>query len=86
MAKATSNPIGPAAVAAGAFVLIAIGGRIFTFDQMHKTADAHNMSTGRTGVARSNQPSDQDAASARGPRTTGTNVAAESRNRERFAN
>lgn len=62
MAQPKGNPIGPAAIAAVIFIVIAIGGSIFTSYQMNKTADTHSMSAGRTGDARPNLPSDQDPA------------------------
>jgi hypothetical protein len=64
--------IWPAALAAMAFLLLAIVGGFVTARHMNSTADTHGMSAGRPGDAIPNRINDQDNASARSPSTIGT--------------
>ena len=70
------NPLWIVAAVALAFIVIAIGGSVFTSKQMNRAADSHATSAGRTGDPAPNALQEQqDDKSARGPSTTGSNSA-----------
>jgi hypothetical protein len=72
MKPKTKNQLTGAAVIGGAFILLALGGSIYTSRQMNRTAEDHGMSSGRPGDASPNLIQEQQVdKSARGPATTG---------------
>jgi hypothetical protein len=70
--RSSYSKLGIAAAVAAAFVLLAIGGSVFTSRQMNNAADIHAGSAGRPGDPMPNATQEQqDKASARGVQTNG---------------